>query len=203
MNKIKAKKEKRSIAEQVFAWIEKYPYIIWSLRNDLINYSSLARKIQQELSLKNFDAILIALRRYKENIKIINEEEITKLLKESSLEIKTGVNVYIIREIPKELLSKISEFFHLIRGTETSVIITNKKLELACLKKHERVVEVRIKSPEQIEKIAGVISTIYNKLSERGINLIETYSAYTDTIFIIVKKDLAPFIEVLEKLGIN
>jgi len=198
MNKV----TKTSIAEQVFVWLEKYPYLLWSLRQDLINYSSLARKIQLELEIKNFDAILVAIRRYKEGFKMVQEEKITALLKESALEIKTHINVYIVKEIDKSVLNKL-DFFHLIRGAEVNVLITNKKMDLVCLKKYEGVAEVRIKSPEQIEKIPGVVATIYNKISERGINIIETYSAYTDTIFIIEKKDITSLMEVLDKLGIT
>ncbi len=202
VKKKKEKEKKKSIAEQVFEWLDKYPYIIWALKNELINYSSLARKIQNELRVKNFDAVLIAIRRYKEEIKKVEEEKITSLLQESSLEIRTAVNVYIVKEIERKMLDKLPHF-HLIEGSEAVILITDEKLKIDCIKEYKNLVEVRIKSPERIEKTKGFVAFVYTKIAERGINIIETYSAYTDTIFIIEKKDLAPIVDVLEKIGIS
>lgn len=192
----------KSVAEQVFAWLEQYPYIIWTLKNGLINYSALTRKIQKELKIKNFDAVLIAIRRYKRNIKRVEEERILDVLKQSTLEIRTGINVYIMKSIDKLTLNKL-EHFHLIKGSEADILITNKAIKLPYIKKHESTVEVRIKSPATIEITKGFIAFVYGIIAERGINIIETYSAYTDTIFIIEKKDLATIVETLEKIGIK
>jgi predicted regulator of amino acid metabolism with ACT domain len=84
-----------------------------------------------------------------------------------------------------------------------STLITGKKVDMASIKKYLGVVEISIKSPEQIEIMPGVVSTIYNKIAETGINIIETYSSYNETIFIIDKKDLTLMIEVLDRLGIG
>ena len=200
--KNKKKQEKKSIAERVFAWLDKYPYIIWTLKNGMVNYSSLTRKIQKDLEIKNFDAVLIAIRRYKESIKKIDEEKITTVLKESTIEIRTGVNVYIVKSLDREILNKL-EHFHLVRGSEADILITDKKLKIDCIKRYENLVEVRIKSPETIETTVGFVAFVYSIIAERGINIFETYSAYTDTILIIEKKDLTSLLELLEKAGIQ
>ncbi|MFH1636942.1 MAG: hypothetical protein ABIB71_00790 [Candidatus Woesearchaeota archaeon] len=191
-----------SIAEQVFSWLEQYPYIIWTLKNGLINYSSLTRKIQKDLKIKNFDAVLIAIRRYKGSIKRVEEEMILGVLKQSTLEIRTGINVYITKNVDKITLNKL-EHFHLIKGSDADILICNKEVNVPYIKKHENTVEVRIKSPAAIEATKGFIAFVYGIISERGINIIETYSAYTDTIFIIEKKDLAAIVETLGKIGIK
>jgi hypothetical protein len=196
------KQAKASIAEQVFTYIEKYPYIIWALKNDLINYSSLTRKIQEDLGIKNFDAVLIAIRRYKDTVKWAEETKILEVLKESTLEIRTGMNIYVVKEADKQIINKLKKF-HLIKGSEADILITNKKLKIECAAKHENMVEVRIKSPEDIETTPGFVAYVYGIIAERGINITETYSAYIDTIFIIEKKDLANIIDAFEKIGIK
>jgi len=191
-----------SIAEQVFGYLEKYPYLIWTLRNGLVNYSSLTRKIQKELEIKNFDAVIMAIRRYKGSIKQARDAGILEILSESTLEIKTGMNVYVMREAQKEVLNRLSHF-HLISGSDFDVLITSIKLSSTCIKKHENVVEVRIRSPEAIEITAGFTAYVYGVIAERGINIIETYSAYTDTVFVIDKKSLPEIVETLERIGIR
>lgn len=194
--------EKKSIAEQVSEWIEKYPYIVWCLKNSLINYSSLARKIQKDTGIKNFDAVIVAIRRYKDTIKAIKEEKILEIMKQSTLEIKTGMNVYTVEHFDPSVIKKLKHF-HTIMGSESTTIVTSQKLDITCIQKYEGLVEVRIKSPPAIEKVAGIVAVIYSKIAERDINIIETYSAYTDTVFIINKKDLTAMVDVLESIGVK
>lgn len=193
--------DKKSIAEQVSEWIERYPYIVWALKNGLINYSSLARKIQRECEIKNFDAVIVAIRRYKDTIKAVKEEGILEIMKKSTLEINTGMNVYTVQSFDPAILKNLKHF-HIITG-ESTTIITSQKLDLSCIKKYENLVEIRIKSPPAIEKTAGVVAYIYGKIAERDINIIETYSAYTDTVFIINKKDLTAMVNTLDSIGVK
>jgi len=191
-----------SIAERVFAYLEKYPYLIWTLKNGLMNYSSLTRRIQQELGVKNFDAVIMAIRRYRDNIKQSKDTGILEILSDSTLEIKTGMNVYVLKDVKKEAIDRL-EHYHLISGTDFNVLITSTRLNSACIKKHENVVEVRIKSPEAIEITAGFTAYVYGVVAERGINIIETYSAYTDTVFVVEKRNLPEIVEAFERIGIK
>ena len=199
---VKRREGELSIAEQVFEYLEKYPYLVWTLKNGLMNYSSLTRKIQKELEIKNFDAVIMAIRRYRENIKQAQDTRILEVLSDSTLEIKTGMNVYVLKDVKKEVIDRL-EHYHLISGTDFNVVITQTKLNSACIKKHENVVEVRIRSPEAIEITAGFTAYVYGVIAQRGINIIETYSAYTDTVFVIDKGSLPEIVETLERIGIR
>src|SRR3989344_3129933 len=86
----------QSITKIAEEYILNHPSIRDCLKNDLINFSSLSRRISEDLNLntnKNFDAILIACRRYQRKLK--NEEalenKILKILKNSKIEIKKKV----------------------------------------------------------------------------------------------------------------
>ena len=49
-------------------YIAERPSLQMALRQDLINYSKLARQICKEHKIKQFDAVLISIRRYAEKL---------------------------------------------------------------------------------------------------------------------------------------
>jgi hypothetical protein len=62
----------QSVTKMAEEYISNHPSIKDCLKNDLIKFSSLSRQIAEELDLnlkKNFDAILIACRRYQRKLK--------------------------------------------------------------------------------------------------------------------------------------
>ena len=192
-------------------YISEHPFVKDCLKKGLINYSSLTRQICADLSLnkKNFDAILIACRRFYGKIKTeaTTEKKIVDILKNSKIEIKNKINVIVLEKdiIFSNLLDlereakKRSETFHIVEGTATITIITSedfsKKVKQVfankVLKENTALVEVILKSPRQIETTAGVISYLYSLLGENGINVFETLSCWTDTIFLVEEKDLS------------
>lgn len=188
------------IAKKVFEWIKERPYIIYGLKKGLINFSSLSRMVQKDTGIKNFDAVIVAVRRYQKDIDILKStgKEILDVLKKSRLEIKTGVNVYIVKDA-----KNITKYDHIIKGSSATTIISSEKIDLDCIKKKENMLEVKIVNPIEIETTSGVVAFIYSSIAEKGINIIETYSCYTDTIFIFEKSDLTRVVETLESIGIR
>lgn len=201
-------------------YISNHPFVKDCLKRGLINYSSLTRQICLDLSLskKNFDAILIACRRFYNKIRTeaTTEKKIIDILRNSKIEIRNKINVVVLEKdiIFSNLLDiereakKHLETFHIIEGTSTITIIASddfgKKVKQVfankVVKENSGLVEVILKSPKQIETTAGVISYLYSLLGENGINVSETLSCWTDTIFVVEEKDLSRvmgFFEVL------
>ncbi len=199
-------------------YILEHPYVKDCLKKDLINYSSLTRQICSDLDLnlkKNFDAVLIACRRYFRKIKseATTEKKIIDILKNSKIEVKNKINSIILEknivfanllELEKEA-KKFLETFHIIEGTASITIITtddfSKKVKQVfrnkIIKEYPNLVEVILKSPREIVTTAGVISYIYSLLGENGINVVDTLSSWTDTIFLVEEKDLSRVMEFL------
>ena len=189
-----------SIAKKVGAWIKERPYIAYALKKNLINFSSLTREIQKDLKIKNFDAVIAAVKRYRDEVILKHSDrEITDIIRKSRLEVKTGINVYIIKKAEE---IKKDKYSHFISGTNSKIIITHEKLNISTIKKYENVIEVTIISPADVEDTAGFISYVLASLSEKEINIIEVYSCFTDTIFICHKKDMQKVVESLESIGI-
>jgi len=193
-------------------YIAEHPSIKDCLKKGLINYSSLTRQICKDSDLdlkKNFDAILIACRRYHRKIgkETVLENKIIEILKDSKLEVKNKIVVVLVEkdiyyghiiELQKEIKKK-SELFHIIEGSNTITVVTShefliniKKLfKNKIIKVTEDLAEVTLKSSEDLENTPGVIAYLTNLLAENGINIIETMSTWTDTLFVISEKDIA------------
>lgn len=193
----------KSIAQQVFEWIRERPYITYALKKDLINFSSLSRMIQKELNIRNFDAVIVAVRRFQNEITLkTTDQETMNFLRKSRLEIKTGVNVYTLKPNSIENLEKI-KYLHLIKGGNAITIITEEKLDIDNIIKRENMVQVKITSLPEVQENSGFLAYICLALTERGINIFEDYSCYTDTMFIFNKEDLSKVVEVLSLIGIQ
>lgn len=189
-------------------YIKNHPYIIHSLRNGIINYSKLARKISDEKNIHQIDAILIACRRYFNKIKESDRTKpILQVLKQSKLSIKNKIIVVILKndvsnkfllDLQKHIFSK-GEVLHIIRGANAITLITpddflkdiESKFKPSILKISKGLVEVILKSPNCLENLPGFTGYIYSLFGENNINILETMSCWTDTIFVIKEEDLS------------
>lgn len=197
--------------ELTHKFIQEHPQIKHCLKKGLINYSSLARHISDELNLKNKasnESILVAARRVQEKIKNSSDtsKEINELLNNSEVEIKTKILVLIVKkplqfdkmlQIQNKIKSEGGLFF-MLDGSNHFTLITQQKYEKAILVKFKQntikvnseLALVTIKSSQDIEKIPGVVSYLTSLFSENDVNICEFLSCWTDTMFVIDSKDL-------------
>jgi len=198
-------------------FVNQHPSIKDCLRQDLINFSKLSRKIQHEKDIKNFEAIVIASRRLKE--KIVHQEDrlekkLIYLLKNSKIEVKNKIIVTVIEKNIffdhiielQEAIAKKNDIFHVIQGSDTITIITpdsylpqiKSKFKHKILKISEDLIEVALKTEESIEETPGWVAYLTTRLAENNINIIETMSAWTETIFVLHKEDIAKTMDLLQ-----
>ena len=192
-------------------YILEHPSVKDCLKNCLINYSSLSRKIAAELNLDlkgNFDAILIACRRFKGKLKREEnfEAKILKILKNSKIEVKNKIAAVVLEKsiffenlisLEKEIKNR-KEIFRIIEGVSAITIITSEEF-LGLIKKYfknkiitenKNLAEITIKSPEEIETTPGTYAYLCSLFGENNINIVETLSCYTDTIFLVKEEDI-------------
>lgn len=206
-------------AELTEKYIANHPSIKDCLKQGLINYSRLSRKIAKELNIEkktSIEAILIAARRYEEKIKKekIREEKIIQILKNSELEIKNKIVVVILKKniIPEELVNlernikKQDDLVYVIEGTKTYTIITSEKYLKNIKNKFSRKIikisreqaMIIMKNPEGVEETTGFTAYLYSRFGDHGVNILETMSCWTDTIFVISENDISTVLKFLK-----
>ena len=199
-------------------YILEHPSIKDCLKNGFINYSSLSRQIASDLNLSlknNFDAILIACRRFKRKLKKeqVHENSILKVLKESKIEIKNKIIAVVLEKdiyfenlinLEKEIKKK-KEIFRIIEGISAITIITvedfldliKKYFKNKIILENRNLAEITIKSPKEIETTPGTYAYMASLFSEHNINIVESLSCWTDTIFLVREDDVGKAIGLL------
>lgn len=208
-----------SITKLAEKYILEHPSVKDCLKNDLINFSSLSRRIASDMSLgrrKNFDAILIACRRFQSKLR--REEELEKkilrVLKKSKIEIKNKMAAVVLEKdaysghldsLEKEIKKK-KEIFRIIESVSAITIITSEDF-LPSIKRYfknkiivenRKLVEITIKSPEEIETTPGTYAYLCSLFGENNINIVETLSCWIDTIFLIKEEDAGKVINLMK-----
>jgi len=210
---------KESLAEKTRIYIDAHPSIKDCASKGLINYSSLARIIMKELEIDNEEAVMIACRRYAGRLssKSDHETNILKILRDSRLEMRTKICIVTAKN-DWTVLHKMDNLFkdlwnensimQVVQSASAVTIIADKMLKdrvmdtvgrFNVIKVRENLVEIAVKSPERIVDTSGVIAYLITNLSDAGINIEETVSCYTDTIFIVGEADMIQAYSVLTK----
>ncbi len=215
---------KISIAEAVRIVVSRHPSILDCLRLNIGNYSSIGRKIYDEVvealggRYPSLYAIKIALKRYAEylNRNISSYEgRIKDILRNSQLEMINDVTVYTLRS--KEffrkmgtILEKISEghFIQVTQGRRSITIVADRiaSSEISKYINESDILDVMnnqsaiiIVSPKDIIEVPGVVNYITSLLFYEGINITQIISSYIDTIVIVDRRDSLRTYQVLEK----
>ena len=195
-------------------YVYQHTFIKKSIDSDIANYSKIARMIIEDNDLKDkdFDALVVALRRLKGK-KSLKSTNILPVLSKSSIEIKNKTAVYIlekgtfyknIMELQKEI-KDLKGAIHIVEGTRSITLITsqdhdkiiNSYFRNNMIRQQKNLVEIALKSPETMEDTPGVMSYLYGIFAEEQINILETLSCWTDTIFVIEERDLDKAIRIL------
>ena len=187
--------ETKSISKQVKEILGKRPLLVNALLQNIVNYSALARYVQRELSSKtSIEAVKASIIREKRNLtkqKSFNEERILKLLKNSRIELRDKIAVIITNKTFNiQYLASSVVISGLIKH---NVYITDQtELEIkesADTEITKNLVALIIKSPDEIEKVAGYVAFITQLLVGNGINIKEFISCYTDTVIVLTKDE--------------
>ncbi len=204
-----------NITKESEEYISRHPSIKDSLKEGLVNYSALSRRICKERGIKNFDAVLVACRRYCRKLKAerSTEREIIDILRKGKVEARNKTTVAVIGknasidsliELERKIKSK-GEAIHIVECGGDTVIITsdefceliNKIFRGYVTRINSGLVEIVIKSPPEIETTPGVVSTISTLLFENNVNIVEIASCWTDTIIVIEEKDTSKVMELM------
>jgi hypothetical protein len=212
-----------STADATRAYIDEHPSIRDALRDDLVNFAFLARKIQSERPLRNEEAIEIALRRYQQEMRSLTPalRSVQELLERSRLEVRSRVAILRIKEdgpildrlynIGKGLVPELKRrgVFQIFQGTRALTVLCEDDLLPVLLEEippknvlhvERGLATVAFRSGPAVAETPGVLAVIAESLYQRGINCLETMSVHTDSILVFRESDLVGALAALSRL---
>jgi len=208
--------------------INKSPFLREAMSENLINISSLARKLRPEIEKVaekevNEGAIVMAIKRmppgyyHQLDLKIKNVMgEIGDILVRSNLASFTFENSDTLKEKQLEIVNILNKendsFFAITRGiTETTIIVNSSHTEkiIHIFKKEKLTTEsqnlasVTVKLPSINIKLHGVYYYILKHLAWDGINITEIISTSNEFTTVVSQSDIDRAFSILMKLKRN
>ena len=208
-------------AEVTRGYIEEHPAIRDCLGYDIVNFTSLARKIRSETGLANQEAVEVALRRYQRQMRAepTLEGKVLAVVRASRLEVRTRVAIITARndwdmlahvlETGKSLLADRRHLLQLLQGPGAITILCEEDLvdvvvaaigKRGVLGVHPQLSALTVRSPEEIEETPGVLAYLASALFRAGINSLELMSVYTDSTFVVREADVLHAFRILSGL---
>lgn len=182
----------------------------------LLNYSALARTISAETGCSQFDALVVALRRRAAQLQQSERERdarVIDLVRRARITVKNRMAVVIVNK-PREYedlyylqrqVRRERGHLQFLEVEEAAVIITNSAFlpqvrELfnkRIIKVTEQLALVTLIFDRRIETTIGVVAYLYSRLAERGINILEEVSCWTDFTFVVQEREVPQTLAVL------
>lgn len=211
-----------NISHLVKKYMEGSPYLQEFMLRGIIHVPNLAEGIkpyiEKELGKVKESAIIMALRRYGEQLK--KKDIKTKEFKiKSDIVMKTNIIDISVQKSPQlfkdlEKLYKLvnyekGDLLNIIHGSNEVTIITNEKFKnkISEILKNEKTLNIEknlislsLNYPEEFLYTPGVIFNIIRKLALEGINIFEVVTTRTELTLILNKKDLTKSYNILENL---
>lgn len=168
--------------------------------------------IMKDLELESFDAVMGALKRIP--VSGISMNTYRNILKKSKIESRTDISVLILKpttenlklliELTKNLTENYSDY-RIIQATQGYGIVVGDELlekisrfipKTEIISKSTGLGEIIIVSSNSILSIKGYVSYASGLLSNRGINILQIVSFFTDITFILQPRDLLSALDI-------
>ena len=180
----------KSVAQLVREAIQMRPSLLDALNMKIVNYSALARMLQDEIREGSLEAVKAAIIRVAEDISSergLQEERVQSILKESKVRLQDKIAVLIS---PAKLNVPYLVTAYLTDSYVYVVDQTGLKGELPKnIQVTSNLVALILLSPPRVETTPGFVAFVTQLLSSRNINIIEFISCSTNTVIILDSKD--------------
>ena len=180
----------KSVARLVREAIQMRPSLLDSLKMGIVNYSALARMLQEEIGEGSTEAVKAAVIRIAEDLskdRRLQEEEVRGILKESKVRLQDKIAV-LISPIKLDIPYIVTAYL-----TDSYVYIVDQtglgKDMLKEVQVMSNLVALVLLSPDRVETTPGFVAFITQLLSGHDINIIEFISCFTNTVIVLDTKD--------------
>ena len=211
-----------SITKQVWKEIEEDIIIRRALEKEIISMKNLALYlIKRRKFPANSDAIISAIRRYKEEKPLEKKFETARKVILQSEDIKITTNIVEIaleknnqtQEILQKAIPQVDydrgEILLIIQGEKSIKLILNDKNKEKVIslfpKKfithiEKNIAEINIQLSEEAVKTPGIITTLSTELMLHNINVVEIMSCVPEMLFFVKQKDIVKSYQILFNL---
>jgi hypothetical protein len=219
-----AKRPVSTAADATRRYVDDHASLREGLREDILNYASVARKIQLETGLANEEAVTIALRRYQRTVTPdpAVRDAARELVSKSRLEVHYGVAIVRMRDsldvldrllvVGRQTLATPAKrrVFELFVGSRATTILCEEpflasvlpEIPAKLLLSVERGLgTLALRGTLEVQDTPGVIAYLADELFRRGINAVEVVSVHTDSLFVFRDADLLRAYQVLSGLA--
>jgi aspartokinase len=162
------------------------PSILDALNMKIVNFSALARILQEEIGEGSSEAVKAAVIRVADEIsedRSLREKAVQSILKDTKVRLqdKIGVVISSIRlDIPHIVTAHLTDqYVYIVDQT----IMKNQLPEKVQFQKN--LVALILLSPPMVEETPGFVAFITQLLASRNINIVEFISCSTNTIIIL------------------
>lgn len=182
--------DRTSIAQLVRDTLQTRPSILDALNMKIVNYSALARLLQEEIGEGSLEAVKAAVIRVSEELdkdRSTREEAVRTILKESKVRLQDKIAVLISPfklELPYIVTAYLTDsYVYIVDQT------TLKEELLREVKIQKNLIALILLSPPVVETTPGFVSFITQLLASHNLNIVEFISCSTNTIIILNTKD--------------
>ena len=191
----------KTIAATDVDYIKTKPYLSSALSDGIINLTSLARNIQDDIEERTKKpvkpgAIVMALKRISDTADFVQTKQIIKVLKNlGDITVRSSLVDYSFlisdsllvaqSNLLKEIEQKKEVFYTSSRGVSESNIIVSQNIaplvdelfkDESCFSKTENLSSITMKLPSENVTIPGIYYFIFQRLSWEGVNINEVIS---------------------------
>ncbi len=180
----------KSVARQVREAIQMRPSLLDALKMGIVNYSALARMLQEEIGEGSTEAVKAAVIRIAEDLskeRGLQEEEVRGILKESKVRLQDKIAVLISPikiDIPYLVTAYLTDSYVYIVDQTTLAKDMPKQVQVM-----SNLVALVLLSPDRVETTPGFVAFITQLMGGHDINIIEFISCFTNTIIVLETKD--------------
>ena len=180
----------KSVAQLVRDTIQMRPSLLDALNMKIVNYSALARILQDEMGEGSLEAVKAAIIRVGDEIsedRGLREDAVLSILKESKVRLQDKIAVVIspIRlDIPHIVTAHLTDqYVYIVDQTTMKQRLPDQ------VKVESNLVALILLSPLRVETTPGFVAFITPLLASRNLNIVEFISCSTNTIIILNPRD--------------
>jgi len=190
----------KSVAQLVRETIQMRPSLVDAIKMKIVNFSALARMLQEEIGEGSLEAVKAAIIRVSEDLeddKNLQEDKVLKIMRESVVRLQDKIATITSQtelDIPYLVTAYLTDrYVYVIDQTQLKKKLPD-DVQISA-----NLVALILLSPEIVEETPGFVAFLTSQLASREINIVEFISCSTNTVILLNQSDALSAFSLLQK----